>query len=97
MVFNVQLLAQLQLKLLLKSVMLIPNVSNIQLKQVNDLHFTVINNSCAIHLDSVAMENTMKTIAFQGNILTHLTVSFHLALFQLLQSADMDFRWLLAN
>ena len=90
MVFNVQLLAQLPPKLRLKSVMLIPNVLIIQLEQVSDLHFTVITNSCATHLDSVAMENTTKTIAFQDNTLTHLTVSFHLPLSQLLRSAAIS-------
>ena len=79
-VFNVLLLAQLQLNLQLKSAMLIPNVLIIQLEQVNDLHLTVITNICAIHLDSVAMENTIKTIAFQDNTLTHLTVSFSFTL-----------------
>ena len=88
MVFNV-LLLELQLNLL-KSAMFIPNVLIIQLEQVNDLHLTVITNICAIHLDSVAMENTTKTIAFQDNTLIHLTVSFHLPLSQLLQSAAIN-------
>ena len=78
-VFHVQLLAKIQLKLLLKSVMLIPNVSKIQLEQVYDLHFTVITNSCSIHLDSVALENTTRTTSFQDNTLIYLTVSFNLS------------------